>query len=909
MSIKKYFNFSPDIRDDINNYFKERTKGFWKKKVPVGKQYTYIVHDPFEVLGFGTGYEKLYLVGDNWLDHPEKPIAIVIGCNDWKFGFIADYLPGYRVAFGSRKMTGVNMVRVISALSFKPVIAVIWGYTEDKWLNRYLKYKKIPIWRCEDGFIRSADLGANGATPYSLVFDKTGLYYNASKPSDIENLLNFYDFNSRKDLLSQADEILQLIKELKISKYNPPSLYKNKTIKLKKIVLVIGQVDNDASIRFGNPNGWSMEDMVKLAKYENPNADVLYRPHPEIYQGYQNSKFRKDAVSRFATIISPDEHIIDLIERVDHIYTITSLTGLEALIRGKKVTVLGRPFYAGWGLTDDRAVFEKSSRARKITIKELLAASYILYPKYLAGKNLEHNSFEVITATLGRISADRYLITNKIQDNKRIDSFIINISHSIRDKNINNLDRNDIHYFLDNNDYYYNEFFSLLILGCCESEVELIKSLRMLRPVINLKVFNRILVRLADIKDDKLLIDHWLWMLIENEEYNEAKSFLEEFKSSINFLKFKKTNDIQICSNTKQVDYQDDIAFHKRNYDISMSSGNYDNAKESLNFLALNYKYGNINSLELLKNSQKISFLMFDFISSKKILEIMMNIDVLYSNRMPILEQLRTSINMKNTKREIFEIVHNVAAYKPDKIYYTGNLLNQLDLKTKKEIIESMVIALDLDNDISPRKINAYLALENFDKAEKLAEKNIRWSNNISINDLIAYSQALSYRGKVDRAINLMESYNSTGDADSQIISEILRLYIIDSQYEKALKLLENSMKKNILIGEMYQRKVYFGNKLISKALLTFKDLPISKNLFKYYGYKYKDSLDELLELDSFLLLSIFGPGDEIRFASIYGKLMELSGNKRIVIATAPRLVQIFQKILSRNMFYTCRKA
>jgi capsular polysaccharide export protein len=60
--------------------------------------------------------------------------------------------------------------------------------------------------------------------------------------------------------------------------------------------------------------------------------------------------------------------------------TITSLTGFEALLRGKAVTVFGRPFYAGWGLTDD---VDPPLRDRRLTLDELTAASLLFYPSYL----------------------------------------------------------------------------------------------------------------------------------------------------------------------------------------------------------------------------------------------------------------------------------------------------------------------------------------------------------------------------------------------------------------------------------------------------------------------------------------------------------------------------------------------
>ncbi|WP_434736531.1 capsular polysaccharide export protein, LipB/KpsS family, partial [Escherichia coli] len=46
-----------------------------------------------------------------------------------------------------------------------------------------------PVIRLEDGFVRSLDLGVNGAPPLSLVVDDCGIYYDASKPSALEKLV------------------------------------------------------------------------------------------------------------------------------------------------------------------------------------------------------------------------------------------------------------------------------------------------------------------------------------------------------------------------------------------------------------------------------------------------------------------------------------------------------------------------------------------------------------------------------------------------------------------------------------------------------------------------------------------------------------------------------------------------
>ncbi|HIP13080.1 MAG TPA: hypothetical protein EYG73_10235, partial [Arcobacter sp.] len=46
----------------------------------------------------------------------------------------------------------------------------------------------------EDGFIRSLNLGLNNSPSFSLVEDNIGIYYDATTPSKLENILNNYNF-------------------------------------------------------------------------------------------------------------------------------------------------------------------------------------------------------------------------------------------------------------------------------------------------------------------------------------------------------------------------------------------------------------------------------------------------------------------------------------------------------------------------------------------------------------------------------------------------------------------------------------------------------------------------------------------------------------------------------------------
>jgi capsular polysaccharide export protein len=74
----------------------------------------------------------------------------------------------------------------------------------------------------------------------------------------------------------------------------------------------------------------------------------------------------------------------------------TSLVGFEALLRGKRVATYGRPFYSGWGLTDDRHPLAR--RTRRLTLDQLCAGVLLRYPRYLdPGRGVFTSPEDVLT--------------------------------------------------------------------------------------------------------------------------------------------------------------------------------------------------------------------------------------------------------------------------------------------------------------------------------------------------------------------------------------------------------------------------------------------------------------------------------------------------------------------------------
>jgi capsular polysaccharide export protein len=267
-------------------------------------------------------------------------------------------------------------------------------------LKTFCKVLGIPFHHIEDGFVRSISLGAHGSAPASLTIDSKTLYFDATRPSDLETILSGYDFGGDRQLMMRAERCIQLLLSNRISKYNLGESGNSilRDFKGKKCVLVVGQVETDASIRLGCKRIVTNNDLVRLAYDENPDAQVIYKPHPEVLHGTRLGVSDPQDVASICHILRQDISPADVLDAVDHVYTITSLMGFEALLRGIPVTCYGLPFYAGWGVTDDRQTSER--RTRKLSVREIFAGSYLLYSRYFDPISGTPSSLEAVLLSL-----------------------------------------------------------------------------------------------------------------------------------------------------------------------------------------------------------------------------------------------------------------------------------------------------------------------------------------------------------------------------------------------------------------------------------------------------------------------------------------------------------------------------
>jgi capsular polysaccharide export protein len=188
----------------------------------------------------------------------------------------------------------------------------------------------------------------------------------------------------REDQLTRAKLLREQIVSLGLTKYNVGERKWQCPEVAQKVILVVGQVECDASIEFGSPDLKTNIELIKRVRSENPDAYIIYKPHPDVI-----AKLRRQGENESQAISYCDEIVVDvaadvLFSQIDELHTMTSLMGFEALMRGISVICHGLPFYAGWGLTTDKMQCER--RTKKLSLDELIFGSLITYPRYFHHK-------------------------------------------------------------------------------------------------------------------------------------------------------------------------------------------------------------------------------------------------------------------------------------------------------------------------------------------------------------------------------------------------------------------------------------------------------------------------------------------------------------------------------------------
>lgn len=232
----------------------------------------------------------------------------------------------------------------------------------------------------EDGFLRSKGLGADCVPPLSITVDRLGPYFDPAQPSELENLLEHGQFDP--SLIVRARRLRETIVAAGLGKYDRDDATVERFAATKRHILVAGQVEDDRSILTGGCGLFSNLDLLERVRAREPDAYLIYKPHPDVVAGHRKGDIPGHICRQIADKVVSDASISSLIAMVDEVHVNTSLAGFEALMRQKQVTTYGVPFYAGWGLTTDLGPVP-ARRTRKRSLDELVAATLLVYPRYL----------------------------------------------------------------------------------------------------------------------------------------------------------------------------------------------------------------------------------------------------------------------------------------------------------------------------------------------------------------------------------------------------------------------------------------------------------------------------------------------------------------------------------------------
>lgn len=884
-----------------------------KKKSERKLAFPYTIHPQYQVEPDIGRLKPLKLVGDNWVTSPSLPIAVSIGFNDWKLGFTSTYLHEYRTAFTRRKISSFKLILLLARLRKISSTLIIWGYTEPSRIIPYVaKALGFRIVRLEDGFIRSVELGANHSTPYSLTLDDDTLYFDARSASRLERILNSDTRIADPEILSKARRAVDFITENNLSKYNRESIGEAyRSYRKRDVVLVIGQVPNDASLRFGNPDKWTSERLVSLARQENPSAEVIYRPHPDVYNRPKFYNENVEQIEAVATILPPSVPMMDILSSAQKVYTISSLVGIEAIIRNIPVVTVGLPFYAGWGLTDDKCNPSHPAfgrRRRRLTVDQLAAGAFLLYPRYLADL---HDPDAGLTVACMRILGERLFIKAPfaLPSEKGRSEFLKDVSASkdwayllqkdvftklkgeeiaaiLRDINVPLI-------FSDNQARIFQVFLICRLAGMIPTFKDLNAFLRRVRTAVQNDVFNEALLALWNNQPHVSLLPHFAWLLEENYIAKDAYDILGDA--------------LRLSAPPDDAEGHDSMRANDR---VFMDGNELSAVLSLVQFSFRNRRLDDAyaGSLKLLLNNKyhaectgilmAIASLRFDFNSSVNLAEFELSTGA-PNHRARDLSRIAEDCRFHSNFHEERFIAASFAAtaIAPDSVANMMLLAERVESRERPYDFGQLYLkAMDLDNEASLEKARAWVVFERPEMAIPLVVEVIE-RDGVSLPALIVLSQAYSYLREYEKAksviIDAISKYEHVN-----AYREAMRLAVMMDDIAWGEELIEAVSRRKLDVGEMSLRKIYNGARRIHEALLTHRDVSPHDDIRIYYPEHYTDGSDVENDFSGqrLFFVTIFGPGDEIRTAQIYPEIQSDPSFGQFTIACDPRLQEMMRR-------------
>jgi capsular polysaccharide export protein len=153
--------------------------------------------------------------------------------------------------------------------------------------------------------------------------------------------------------------------------------------------------------------------LLETTRAQNPDAVLIFKPHPDVEAGLRKGAVSQEDALKHADLVLECIDAAATLPRVQAVWTMTSLIGFEALMRNIPVTTLGAPFYAGWGLTDDRGETPERRTARP-SLAGFVHSALIDYPRYYDPVTKQPCPVEVIVERLSNDEISMPGLLNRI---------------------------------------------------------------------------------------------------------------------------------------------------------------------------------------------------------------------------------------------------------------------------------------------------------------------------------------------------------------------------------------------------------------------------------------------------------------------------------------------------------------
>lgn len=233
-----------------------------------------------------------------------------------------------------------------------------------------------PLLNIEDAFLRSVRPGPSGDPALGLLIDDRALHYDAAQPSRLEALLS--EITLTPEAETRARDGIAFLRDEGLSKYSDWS--PDAPLPEPGYVLVIDQTAGDAAISHAGASAETFGRMLAAARAEHPGARILLRTHPVTASGHRKGHFGPSDLDDRTGICADPVNPWALLDGATAVYCVSSQLGFEAILAGHRPVVFGQPFYAGWGLSDDRQPIPR--RGRALSPEALFHAAMIDYPAW-----------------------------------------------------------------------------------------------------------------------------------------------------------------------------------------------------------------------------------------------------------------------------------------------------------------------------------------------------------------------------------------------------------------------------------------------------------------------------------------------------------------------------------------------